>query len=363
MAVASQIDSLGASKAVSTRGSRKTRIGFVPLCDCAPIVLAQELGIFARHGLRIELVREVGWATVRDRLIHGDLDASHALAPMPFAATLGIGCVATPCVTGLVLNLNGNAITLSKQLWKADVRDGASLANYAKSGRKDQPLTFGIVSPMSSHRHILESWLRRAGLDPERDVRFVVVPPPQMPGNLKAGHLDGFCSGEPWNSVAIRAGDGWCPVTSSQLLPDHVEKVLMVRRRFVEERPEEHLAILSALIEACAVCETKEGREAAVDLLARPSYVNAPAALIRRSFDGLFDFGNGREEAVDGFMRFHANNANDPDAEKGTWVVRHCLAGRVAASGYTALVQQVFRRDLYLQAIQLKNHAIDHASI
>ena len=204
----------------SPRVSRKTRIGFVPLCDCAPLIVAQELGIFSRHGLKIELVREVGWATVRDRLIHGDLDASHALAPMPFAATLGVGCVATPCITGLVLNLNGNAITLSKQLWKAGVRDGTTLVEHARSERREAPLTFGIVSPFSSHRHILESWLRRAGLDPERDVRFVVVPPPQMPVNLKAGHLDGFCSGEPWNSAAIRAGDGWCPITSSQLVPD-----------------------------------------------------------------------------------------------------------------------------------------------
>ena len=345
-----------------TWSPRKTRIGFVPLCDCAPIVLAKELGLFSRRGLKIELVREVGWATVRDRLIHGDLDASHALAPMPFAATLGIGCVPTPCLTGLVLNLNGNAITLSKNLWKAGVRDGATLAGFALRERKDDLLTFGIVSPYSSHRHILETWLRRAGMDPERDVRFVVVPPPQMPGNLKAGHLDGFCSGEPWNSVAIRAGDGWCPVTSSQLLPDHPEKVLMVRRRFSEEQSEEHLQIISALIEACSVCDTQQGRETAVEILARPSYVNAPAALIRRSFDGLFDFGNGREEAVEGFTRFQSGNANEPDAEKGTWILRHCLAGRVPASNYTSLVQQVFRRDLYLQANQLKNHATEPAS-
>ena len=345
-----------------TRGARKTRIGFVPLCDCAPIVLAKELGLFARRGLKIELIREVGWATVRDRLIHGDLDASHALAPMPFAATLGIGCVPTPCLTGVVLSLNGNAITLSKTLWKAGVRASATLAEFAAKERKGDPLTFGIVSPFSSHRHILETWIRRAGIDPEKDVRFVVVPPPQMPANLKAGHLDGFCSGEPWNSVAIRAGDGWCPVTSSQLIPDHPEKVLMVTRRFADDQAEEHLRIIAALLEACAICDTADGRAGAIEILARPAYVNAPAALIRRSFEGPFDFGNGREESVERFFRFKSANSNEPDAEKGTWTLRHCLAGRVSASNYTSLVQQVFRRDLYLQANHLKNHATEHAS-
>ena len=197
--------------------------------------------------------RELGWATVRDKIIHGELDAAHALAAMPLTAALGLGSVPCECLTGLVLNQHGNAITLSAELWKCGVRDGKTLRDEIFRSRREKVFTFGVVFQFSSHRYLFRKWLSAHGIDPERDVRFVVVPPPQMVANLKAGHLDGFCVGEPWNSMAVHAKAGWIAATSADLDPGHPEKILMVRTDFALKRNDEHLALIAALREAKAV--------------------------------------------------------------------------------------------------------------
>src|SRR5438552_12946031 len=220
---------------------RALQVGFVPLTDCAPLVMASERGLFRKYGLRVALSRELGWATIRDKVIHGELDAAHALAAMPVAATLGLGSIRCDCLTALVLNLHGNAITLSEELWRRGVRDGATLRAQILATRGANTLTFGIVYPFSSHHYLLRRWLESFGIRPNRDVRIVVVPPPQMVTNLKAGHLDGFCVGEPWNSVAVQSRAGWCIATSAELEPGHPEKVLMVRNDFAEKCAHEHL--------------------------------------------------------------------------------------------------------------------------
>src|SRR5258706_6379484 len=159
---------------------RKLRVGFVPLTDCAPLVMAQELGLFRKFGLNVALSRELGWATIRDKVIHGELEAAHAVAGMPVAATLGLGSVPCDCLTALVLNLHGNAITLSEDLWKNGVRDGATLREEILRSRHHKTFTFGVVFPFSSHNFLLRGWLASAGIKPNQDVRIVVVPPPQM---------------------------------------------------------------------------------------------------------------------------------------------------------------------------------------
>lgn len=351
---------------VSSSGSRaqrkagRLRVGFVPLCDCAPLVVAQEQGFFTRYGLDVELVREVGWATVRDKIVHGQLDAAHALAAMPFAATMGIGSVATPCVTGLVLNLQGNAITLAQSFWVAGARDALSFGAEVRRRRLETPLVFGIVSPVSSHRHLLELWLRSAGLDPGTDYRLVVVPPPQMPAHLKAGHLAGFCVGEPWNSVAIEAGLGWCPATSADLAPAHPEKVLLVREGFAAERGEEHRRLIAALRDACAWCAELETHDDLAGLLADRRFVDAPAALIRHSLSGNFWSANGQAAAPAPLTLFHGDDANAPTAARGAWVLRHLIPGaaRLTAPAFNALVRQVFRPALFESAAQLNPYTL-----
>ncbi len=326
------------------------RVGYVPLCDAAPLIMARELGYFTRRGLRVELSREVGWATVRDKLIYGELDAAHAPAGMVFAASLGLGSIAVPCLTALVLNLQGNAVTLSENLWRAGVRDGAGLAGHLHGRGAGRTLTLGIVSPFSSHHFLLHRWLCQHGIDPARDVRVVTVPPPQVFTNLRAGYLDGFCAGEPWNSLAVLTEKGWCAATSADIAPLHPEKVLMVRRDFAEARPAEHLALVAALREACRYCDRPEHRERIMETLAEPQYINAPIQALRGSMAGSFDFGHGRIEKMPGFHLFHRQEANGPTPERAGWVLaqmRACgLLPDPAVVGAGA-VGEAFRLDLF----------------
>ena len=326
------------------------RVGYVPLCDAAPLIMAHELGLFTRHGLRGELSREVGWATVRDKLIYRELDAAHAPAGMVFAASFGLGSIAVPCLTALVLNLQGNAVTLSENLWRAGVRDGITLARHIRERGPARPLTLGIVSTVSSHHFLLHRWLCQHGIDPLHDVRVVTVPPPQVFSNLRAGYLDGFCAGEPWNALAVLTGKGWCAATSADIAPLHPEKVLTVRRDFAEGRPDEHLALVAALLEACRFCDRPEHRERIMETLAEPHYLNTPIQALRMSMAGSFDFGHGRVEKIPGFHLFHRHDANLPTPERAGWVLaqmRACGLLPDPAVVNARAAAEMFRRDLF----------------
>lgn len=330
------------------------RLGFTALTDCAPLVMAQKLGLFDKHGIEVSLSREVGWATIRDKVIYGELDAAHAPAGMLVAVHCGIGAAQADCVTGLVINLHGNAITLSQRLWRAGVRDGASLREFIRN--TPDRLTLGIVYQHSSHSFILRNWLRSHRIDPERDVQLVVVPPAQVHGNLKAGHLDGYCAGEPWNSLAIMSGTGWITATSAELEPLHPEKVLMLRRDFAESHESDHFALIAALYEACRFCDAPENRERVVETLAEAEFINAPIEAVRKSLAGSFDYGNGRIEKTGRQHIFHAEGANEPSREKAEWVIGNLIrSGAVPDPTLIAsdTAARCFRADLFHQAIQL----------
>ena len=331
-------------------------MGFVPLADCAPLVMAEALGLFAMFGLNVELHREVGWATIRDKIIYGELDAAHAPAGLVVAMNCGLGSIQADCLTALVLNLQGDAITLSEKLWKAGVRDGESLRS-AISGNRER-LTFGVVHQYSAHSCLLRIWLRKHGIDPGRDVQIMVVPPPQVHEHLRDGHLDGYCVGEPWNSLAVLSRTGWCASTSLELAPNHPEKVLMVRRDFAEHSEREHLALIAALIESCAFCEQPENRERVIETLAQSEYVGPPIQALRMGMGGSFDYGHGRIEKHRRFHIFSSQNANEPSAEKAAWVIDHLLESGVIADP-TAVPREHtadwFRADIFQKARQLTN--------
>ncbi len=333
------------------------RVGFVPLTDCAPLVMAQELGLYKKYGLNVVLSRELGWATIRDKVIHKELDAAHALAAMPIAATLGLGSVACDCLTALVLNLNGNAITLSNDLWKRGVRDGKTLREEIIRSRREKTYTFGAVFPFSSHRHLLRRWFSAHGIDPERDVRIVIVPPPQMVANLKAGNLDGFCVGEPWNSVAVQSRAGWIAATSAELDALHPEKVLMVRSDFAAKRNEEHIALVAALLEACEFCDAPENRERIVETLAQPEFVGVSANSLRHGIDGDMDFGHGTARALGHFCIFHRHGANEPSGDKAAWALDLIRASGLCPQPSAinfAFAKKIFRPDIFEKAAALK---------
>jgi ABC-type nitrate/sulfonate/bicarbonate transport system substrate-binding protein len=341
--------------------TRPLRLGFVPLNDCAPIVMAHELGLFERYGLVVKLSREIGWATVRDKIVYGELDAAHAVAGLVFVCSFGLGALRTDCLTALVLNLHGNAITLSNELRACGVHDGKTLKFEIERTRGKRRFTFGVAFAYSSHNFILCEWLRAAGIEPQVDIEIVTVPPPQMFPNLQAGNLDGYCVGEPWNSLAVMRRAGWCIATSAELAPLHPEKVLLVRRDFAEEREAEHLALIAALIEACEFCDRPENRERVMETLAQPEYLNAPIRALRMSMNGTFDFGHGRIKKDADFNVFSHRGANEPTKEKGEWVLRQmCASG--ALKDPTLIrpdsITELFRADIFHQAKQLikNNH-------
>jgi ABC-type nitrate/sulfonate/bicarbonate transport system substrate-binding protein len=326
--------------------TRPLRVGFVALCDCAPLVVAGELGLFEKYGLRVQLSREVGWATIRDKIIYRELDAAHALAPMVFAASLGLGSVQAPAVTGLVLSLNGNAITLAACLREHGVTDGDSLAAYAR--RRTEPLVFGIPFLYSSHHFLLRAWLRAHGLLVGCEVKLVVVPPPQMPAHLKAGHLHGYCVGEPWNSVAALAGSGWRAAKGEDIAPHHPEKVLMTLRGFAESRAEEHEQLIASLLEACRFCAEPENRESIAKLLGQSRYVNASSEALCASLDAAISMAENTEQ-------FNLEPTLEPSPDKAAWVLQQLHeSGLLPASANLRPIRgsEFFRADTFKRALQ-----------
>lgn len=336
--------------------TRPLRIGFIALNDAAPIIVAHEQGFFRKHGLSVELVREVGWATIRDKIIYRELDASHALGAMVISTNLGLNCLPCDCLTAFVLNTDGNCITLSEDLWQRGVRDAATMRDEIIRSRHERSYVFGVVFAHSSHRIHMCDWLRSAGVDPDRDVRIVVVPPPQLFRNLAAGTIDGYCVGDPWNSLAVREKVGWCPVASPDLAPGHAEKVFMVRTDFAEQRAGEHLAMIAALGEAAQLCDDPAFRPELVRLLSRREYLNVPARVIQSSLIGPFDYGHGRTVEANAFINFHRANANDPTPEKAAWLMDSFTRHRFLPEGVVMpadLGARAFRSDLFRQASKL----------
>jgi ABC-type nitrate/sulfonate/bicarbonate transport system substrate-binding protein len=331
---------------------------FVPLVDCAVLVAAREQGFAAAEGLDLTLVREPSWASLRDHLLLGHVDCAHALAPLPIASTLGVGHVQVSCVVPFVLSRGGNAITVSARLCDEmhsaagsfaiddPVAAGAALAAVLRSRRS--PLTLGMVFPFSSHNFDLRYWLAAAGIHPDRDVRLVSIPPPLMVESLRAGHVDGFCVGEPWGSLAVARGIGRIVATKSRLTPHGVEKVLAVRAGY-EARENTFGALLRALSAAAAWADEPANRSVLASLLARPEYLDAPAELIEPVLHGRLALGGGVAANDPDFLYFHRRAANLPSAEDAALIYAQMLRwGQLPPSAELEnRAEQVFRADLY----------------
>jgi len=339
-----------------SKQARILRIGFVPLTDCAPLVVAKEMGFFAKYDLGVHLSRELGWGSIRDKICFGELDAAHALASLPFAPQTLPGYERKRCITGVVLSLNGDGITLSNRLWEAGVRDGATLRQYLSQERRDDPVIFGVPAMLSSHYFLLRQWLAAAKIDAEKEVRLITLPPQQMCERLMSGHLDGYCVGEPWNSVAIMRNAGWCAATSSEIFPLHPEKILLVSEQFAEENNSIHIRLIAAVIEACQYCDNPDNLDAVVSLLALPQYVNVPAETLKNGFSGQFNYGHGKKGELPDFAIFSRYGANIPSYDKATWLQRQMARSgpTTAAPGAPTPNQKpVFRPDLFNQAMEL----------
>jgi nitrate/nitrite transport system substrate-binding protein len=343
------------------------RIGFIALTDCAPLIVAKEKGFFDRHGLDVTLVREPSWANMRDKVALGALDAAHMLAPMPLAATLGAGGWKKPQITSFVLNLNGNAVTISARLWNrlveaepALVHDRHEAGNVLrrliaadrKAGRPK--LNFASVFNYSSHQIQLRYWLASAGIDPDRDVQLVIVPPPQMTDRLAAGEIDGFCVGDPWNSLAVLRGVGRILISGYEIWNNRIEKVIGTNRDWVERNPLTHKQMLMALIEAAEWLDRPENRLEGVEIMAKPDYIGPEAAeAIRLSMLGVVRYGlDVSPEHMPDFFVFSRYSANFPWRSQAEWYLTEMRRWKLIdpATDIAATADAVYRTDLYREA-------------
>ncbi|MFN4312201.1 MAG: CmpA/NrtA family ABC transporter substrate-binding protein [Ferrovibrio sp.] len=355
------------ARAATPAALAKMRIGFIALTDSAVLITAKEKGFFARHGLDVTLVREPSWANMRDKVALGALDAAHMLAPMPLAATLGAGGWKKPQITSFVLNLNGNAVTISTGLWNrlleaepALAQDRLEAGNVLrrliaadrKAGR--DRLTFATVFNYSSHQIQLRYWLASAGIDPDRDVNLVVVPPPQMTDRLAAGEIDGFCVGDPWNSLAVLRGVGRILISGYEIWNNRMEKVIGVNRDWVERNPLTHKHMLIALIEAAEWLDRPENRLEGVEILARPDYIGPEAAeAIRLSMLGVVRYGlDVSPEHMPDFFVFSRYSANFPWRSQADWYLTEMRRWKLIdpATDIAAVADAVYRTDLYREA-------------
>ncbi len=336
--------------------SQTLRLGYVPLTDCAPLAVAQELGIFKKHGLEVVLNRELGWATVRDRLFYGDLDAAQCIAGIAFALGFGLTDLRCDVAVPMILNLHGNAITLSKGLPSDEIGNGSGLKNYlARHWKKDRPFTLAATHRFSSHRVLLHTWLKRHGLIND-DIEIIFLPPSLMPRHLKARHIDGYCVGEPWNSEAILNGYGWSPVTSSDLSYGHPEKVLLVGGEFMQERKDETIQLVAALIESCKLCQSLEFREDLIEILTDKKYVAVPADYLRNGLSEVFDTGITKVPS-ENFHMFHGNSVNRPSTDKASWMLAGLRsAGTLPESSSFGSLSRLYREDIYMAASSEASH-------
>jgi ABC-type nitrate/sulfonate/bicarbonate transport system substrate-binding protein len=336
--------------------------GFLPLLDSVLLIISREKGFAAEQGVDLALMRETSWANIRDRVAVGHFDVAHMLAPMPIATALGLSPIATPVIAPMALGLGGNAVTVSKPLWRRLAESGApeTLEAAAVGGalatvaRADGPkLRFGVVHPHSGHNYELRYWLAASGIDPERDVEIVILPPPLLPDALANGAIDGYCVGEPWNSVGVDAGAGRIATVKAAIWRSSPEKVLGATEKWAAHNPQALAALLRALYLASEWCGDKANHEEAAAILARPHYLNLPAELIGRSLSGALHVEDGVVRHVDDFFVPHAAAATFPWQSHALWFYSQMVRwGHVGHSPENARrAQATFRPDLYRAAI------------
>lgn len=326
------------------------RLGYVALVDCAPLVVAQEMGIFQRHGLHVKLSRVLGWASVRDQIYQGELDAAQSITGIAFALSLGFSGLRRSVAVPMILNLHGNAITLSRDLDDSVVTPANFKSYLKKHWKKDRPFTLAATHRYSSHHILLLQWLKMHQLQCPQDVDVIFLPPPLMADSLKAGHIDGFCVGEPWNSEAILSNHGWCAATSEELSYRHPEKALLVSDRFLEENRDQTILLMRALLESCALCQSLSFRKELIEILALPQYTGTSLEILRNSLGPEFQAGH-RIIPTEEFHIFAGENVNQPSVDKASWTLSYLRQANVLPETPGQSLSRIYREDLFQAAI------------
>jgi nitrate/nitrite transport system substrate-binding protein len=334
--------------------SQTIRLGFIPLTDCAPLVMAKELGLFKKYGVDVEITKEASWANVRDKILTGELDGAHCLFSMPFSVYTGVGGKAgSEMKIAMVLNNNGQAISLSKDFCgKVGFRQTNKVAPVVESRLKSgKEVTFAMTFPGGTHDIWLRYWLAAANVS-QKTSKIITIPPPQMVANMKVGNMDGFCVGEPWNGVAVKQNIGFTEISSQDIWEHHPEKALVVNKKFSETRREELKKVMMAVLEACKWLDNRANRKKASEVIGRGPYVNAPADVIEARLLGDYNLGcdQGTEIYANNYMLFHrGGETNFPRKSHAIWFMAQFVRFDYlqALPDYNAIAEKLIMQDLY----------------
>jgi len=347
----------GLQSAVWAAGSDKpeleeVKIGFIPLTDCASVVMASVLGFDKKYGVKIIPSKEASWAGVRDKLVNGDLHMSHVLYGLIYGVQMGIGGPKKDMAVLMNLNNNGQAITLSKALADKKAVDGASLAKLMEAEKREY--TFAQTFPTGTHAMWIYYWLATYGINPMKDAKVITVPPPQMVANMRVGNMDGFCVGEPWNHRAIMDGIGITAATTQDVWQDHPEKVLGTTDEFVKKYPNTCRAVMMAVLEASKWIDAGlQNKLKMAETIAAKSYVNTGVDAINQRILGRYQNGLGKTWDDPNHMKFfNDGKANFPYLSDGMWfLTQHKRWGLLKDHpDYLAVAKQVNKVDLFKEA-------------
>ena len=334
---------------------KEVKIGFIPLTDCASVVMASVLGIDQKYGVKIIPTKEASWAGVRDKLVNGELDFAHVLYGLVYGVHLGIAGPKKDMAVLMTLNNNGQAITLSNGLKDKGAVDGASLAKVV--AKKEKEYTFAQTFPTGTHAMWLYYWLAAHDIDPFKDVKNIVVPPPQMVANMRVGNMDGFCVGEPWNQRAIVDKIGFTAVTTQDIWTDHPEKVLGSTAEFAAKYPNTARAMICAILEASKwIDASAANRSKTAETVAAKSYVNTDVDVIRSRMIGQYENGLGKSWSEKNYMKFYNDGlVNYPYLSDGMWfLTQHKRWGLLKQDvDYLAVAKAINKTELYKQAASI----------
>lgn len=329
----------------------EVKIGFIPLTDCASVVMASVLGFDKKYGVKIVPTKEASWAGVRDKLVNGELDMAHVLYGLVYGVHLGVSGPKKDMALLMTLSNNGQAITLSKKLADKGAVDGPSLAKLMATDKREY--TFAQTFPTGTHAMWLYYWLASAGINPFSDTKAITVPPPQMVANMRVGNMDGFCVGEPWNHRAIMDGIGVTAVTTQDIWKDHPEKVLGTTADFVKQNPNTTRAVMMAVLEAGRWIDAGlQNKMKMAETIAQKSYVNTGVDAINQRILGRYQNGMGKTWDDPNHMKFfNDGTVNFPYLSDGMWfLTQHKRWGLLKEHpDYLGVAKQINQIDLYKQ--------------
>ena len=331
---------------------KEVKIGFIPLTDCASVVMASVMGFDKKHGVTIIPTKEASWAGVRDKLVNGELDFAHVLYGLVYGVHLGLAGPKKDMAVLMTLNHNGQAITLSKKLADKGAVNGAGLARLMAAEKREY--TFAQTFPTGTQAMWLYYWLAATGIDPMKAAKVITVPPPQMVANMRVGNMDGFCVGEPWNHRAIMDGIGFTATTTQDIWKDHPEKVLGTTSEFVQKYPNTARAVTAAILEASRwIDESLANKTRMAETIAGKAYVNTGVDAINQRILGRYQDGLGKTWDDPNHMKFYNDGAvNFPYLSDGMWfLTQHKRWGLLKGHpDYLGVAKAINRMDVYRQA-------------